>query len=316
MWGGKGKPTIGNGIRRHRHQLGLQVDIVQPGHDGRREERERAEGHRHAKVDEVVPVQPPVGQGRHCVPPGHAAVVALAALDAEPLDGDVALPAPEELLRVVGQEDQHQEGRQARRGALDDEQPSPGRQAAGAVHVADGVGDGAAKGAGEGGAGEDEGDAHAALVGAVPEGQVVDEAREEAGLEDAEQEADGGGGGEGVHGAEAHGDGAPREHEEGEPARGAQLLEQDVGRHLEQGVADEEDHQGDVELVLGRADLGLHVVARRRVEDARVADVGAVEVAEEVNEGREGQDGEVLLPQQPALLLFGEFDGRDGLGAV
>ena len=45
----------------------------------------------------------------------------------------------------------------------------------------------------------------------------------------------------------------PGEHEEGDPAGGAQLLEQDVGGHLEQAVGtnDQKDHEGDGELVAG-----------------------------------------------------------------
>ncbi len=40
------------------------------------------------------------------------------------------------------------------------------------------------------------------------------------------------------------------------------------------------------------------------MKDAGIADVGAVEVAEEVDEGGERQDGEVLFPEDGALLFF------------
>jgi hypothetical protein len=55
-------------------------------------------------------------------------------------------------------------------------------------------------------------------------------------------------------------------------------------------------------LVRGRGDFGLHVVVGGRVEDARVADVGAVQVAEEVDEGGEGEDGEVLVAEEGAVF--------------
>jgi hypothetical protein len=69
-------------------------------------------------------------------------------------------------------------------------------------------------------------------------------------------------------------------------------------------------------LVRGGGDFRLHVVAGGRVEDARVADVGAVEVAEEVDEGREGEDGEVLVVEKGAVFGGGvaEVGGGGGGG--
>jgi hypothetical protein len=48
----------------------------------------------------------------------------------------------------------------------------------------------------------------------------------------------------------------------------------------------------------------LHVVAGGGVENAGVADVRAVEVAEEVDKGGEREDGEVLFSEDDALLFF------------
>jgi hypothetical protein len=44
-------------------------------------------------------------------------------------------------------------------------------------------------------------------------------------------------------------------------------------------VSNQEDHQGDVELVVGHASLRLHIIVNGGVEDLGIANVGAVEVA-------------------------------------
>jgi hypothetical protein len=61
-------------------------------------------------------------------------------------------------------------------------------------------------------------------------------------------------------------------------------------------------------------DLGLHIIVGGAVEDARVADVGAVEIAEEIDAGREREDPEVLLADEGALLLVRVRDGGGDLG--
>lgn len=101
--------------------------------------------------------------------------------------------------------------------------------------------------------------------------------------------------------ANANGDKPPRTHQEREPARRAVLLEEDIRGHLEEEVADEEDHERDCELVVGRVRLRHHVVARRRVEHLGVADVAAVEVREEVDGRAQRDDALVLLAQEGPL---------------
>ncbi len=76
---------------------------------------------------------------------------------------------------IVGQEEPEQDGAQQGDDALDDEQPAERLQSAGAVDVADPVGDGAAERAGQVAEGDDAGDADAALVEAVPDGDEVDD---------------------------------------------------------------------------------------------------------------------------------------------
>lgn len=165
-------------------------------------------------------IQAPIGQHSARVRPGHGAGRALGPLGCQPARRQRLLVGGQPLcrLRVIREEEPHEEGGGARRRALDDEQPAPGGQAVGAVHVPDAVGDGAAEGAGERGGGEDQRDAHGPLRVAVPEGEVVDQAWEEAGFHGAEEEADASDLGVGVGAAEAHGCGAPGEHKEGDPA--------------------------------------------------------------------------------------------------
>jgi len=228
---------VGDCVGGDGHELGAEVGVAQASGDGGCEEGEGGEGDADAEVDEVVAVEAPVAEGGDGIMLGHAAVVGLGALDAKPGEGDFSVAALEVFLGVVGEEEPHEDGREAGRHAFDDKEPAPGREAACSVHVADGVCDGAAECAGEGGAGEDEGYANAALVGFVPEGEVVDQAGEQAGLEDTEEEADASRRGEALHAAQADGDAAPREHEESEPAGGAELLEEDVGGDFEDGIA-------------------------------------------------------------------------------
>lgn len=73
-----------------------------------------------------------------------------------------------------------------------------------------------------------------------------------------------------MHAAQAHGDGAPGQHEEGDPVAGPQALEHVVARDLEQGVGDQENHQGDCELEVGHFRFAQEVVAFFLVEDLGV----------------------------------------------
>ena len=130
----------------------------------------------------VVAPQPPFHESRHGVGLGHGRAVPMGALLSHALGSQVLLldRQPAGRLGVVGEEEPDEDGGQDGGDALEDEEPPPGREAVDLVHVADTEGDGTAKGTGQRGRGEDGGDAHGALVGAVPEGQVVDEAGDEA----------------------------------------------------------------------------------------------------------------------------------------
>ena len=150
------------------------------------------------------------------------------------------------------------------------------------------------------------------------------------GFKDAQQEARDSNGSVVLGAAQTHGDGAPGQHEEGDPATGAQALEKVVGGDLKQGVSNEEDHEGNGVLVGRHARVGQEVVAGVMVEDLGIANVGAVEVAEQVNGRRQGNNAQVLATNKLLLLYAVNVEveiigrrrrrrravARDGLGIV
>lgn len=52
----------------------------------------------------------------------------------------------------------------------------------------------------------------------------------------------------------------------------------------------------------------LHIIVRRRVENAGVADIGPVEIAEEVDGSAKWEDGQVLFAQQSSFLGGGVLE--------
>lgn len=58
--------------------------------------------------------------------------------------------------------------------------------------------------------------------------------------------------------------------------------------------------------------LGLHVIVCRRVENAGVANIGTVQIAEEVDGSAKGKNGQVLFTQQCLFLSLRilEFRGQ------
>nr|AIP87496.1 hypothetical protein gNR591 [fungal sp. NRRL 50135] len=163
--GGRVQPSRVGAICRPRDQDLDHAVVAQAGGDRGREQGQRAEGRRDAKVDEVMRPEPPLNKRGLGVLPPVRLVQALAALDAE--------AAQRELPLLV-------------RKPIDCLRPAPGRDAVSLVHVADRVRDGPTECAGEGRAGQDEGDSDAPLLGLVPESEVVDKAWEQTSLKDAQ----------------------------------------------------------------------------------------------------------------------------------
>lgn len=78
-------------------------------------------------------------------------------------------------------------------------------------------------------------------------------------------------------GGQAHGARAPGKHEDGDPSRRSQFLEQDIGGDLEEAVGDEEDEQCVDELIAAHAGLGEQVISGGVIQDLGISDVCAVE---------------------------------------
>ena len=123
-----------------------------------------------------------------------------------------------------------------------------------------------------------------------PPGEEQDDAREEARLGRAEQEAE--------H-VEARGaldehhrrrDQAPDDHDRGEPAAGAEAREREVARHTEDHVAEREDAGADPEDRVREVEIVLEL-------ELREAHVHAVEVRDHVDEEEERDEPAHRLPE-------------------
>jgi hypothetical protein len=189
----------------------------------------------------------------------------------KPEDNKGALLLREERRRLgeVVEGKEGQDSHDDRRDALEDEDPAPPLQPAGAIHLGDGKRQQAAEGAGHGGGGEEEGLAQLDLVPAVPHRQVVGHPGKEAGLGDSEEEARGEEAREGPHDAHERHDSAPRDHDEGQPARRAELFEKQVGGDFEGGICQKEYCKAEIVLVRAHSEILLKAL------DLGVADVAA-----------------------------------------
>lgn len=151
----------------------------------------------------------------------------------------------------------------------------------------------------------------------IPKRQVIHQSRKQTRLKHSQQESHSRHTSKAIRSTHTHGNGAPAKHQKGQPPARTQFLEQDVARDLEDGIRNEKDHESDVELLVAHVGGVLQVVVGRHVEDLCIADVGAVEEAEEVDAGGDGDDAGVLLPEEflfclcdGALLGWWEFLGK------
>jgi len=229
----------------------------------------------------------------------------LAALELQAPDGELLFlqRQPRRSLGKVWETKPDDDGRKRRRNPFQHKKPSPARQAAGLVHMPDAVGNGTTECSGKSRTRDDHGDPDAPLVMPVPKSQIICQPRKEAGLSHAQQPADGRELVKVLARPETNREDTPRKHEEGDPSRRAELLQQQVGRDLEEAVRDEENEERDDELVLGHVQLVLHVVVGRAVELPRVSYVCAVKEAEQVRDRGQGNDSEILSPDERSLFF-------------
>lgn len=129
----------------------------------------------------IMSPETPLEKRRLCFPPRKRRAVAVGALLGQAARREMLLLArePRGCFRVVGQQEPDERGRDDGWETLEEEKPSPARQAPRLVHVSHAVRDGSAKGTRESGRCEDGGHPDGSLLGPVPEREIVDEAREE-----------------------------------------------------------------------------------------------------------------------------------------
>lgn len=202
-------------------------------------------------------------------------------------------------LGVVGEGEVGDDAEEGAGDALYDQDPAPAAHARQAVHVADAVGQQPAQRARDGGAHEQVADPQGQLVLGVEEGEVDVEAREQTRLEGAQKQPAGEQARVRLDQPHAGGDDAPADGDEGDPAARREELEYEVRRHLKEEVGDEEDRHRHLELRGGEAKVRLEAV------QARVADVDAVQEAEEVEAHDEWDKVEVQLAHEPLLVGHG-----------
>ena len=197
---------------------------------------------------------------------------------------------PSGVLRVLGHVEEHDDPQHDRRQTLEKKQPLPPRQAGDAVHRQQRARHRPADDAGGQRRRHERGNRARALARGKPLRQVIDDAREEAGLGGAEQKAQHVETGGALHEHHAGRHEAPRDHDARDPQPGADAGEDDVARNLEQRVADEENAGAEPVGRRRETERGVHLQRRE-------ADVDAIEIRDDVEQEQEGDEPAAHLRQ-------------------
>lgn len=102
-------------------------------------------------------------------------------------------------------------------------------------------------------------------------------------FKDTKKKSHHGDGGVAIRCAKTHGNDAPSEHEEGNPSTWLHTLEEVVGGHFENCVRNEKHHEGNRELKTRHAGHGEQIVTGGCIENLGIANVGAVQVAKQID---------------------------------
>jgi hypothetical protein len=119
-----------------------------------------------------------------------------------------------------------------------------------------------------------------AIFRRIPIGQIKNDAGEKAGFGDAEQKAQHIKARLAAHGCHQRRNDAPGHHDARDPAAGAEFLQRQIARHLEDEIADEEDSGAPCEDQRGEFQFGVH---RQRGE----AEIDAVKIRKEIGQHQE-----------------------------
>jgi hypothetical protein len=185
---------------------------------------------------------------------------------------------------LIRQIEEHEAGEDDGRNGFHNEQPLPAGEPSGAVQREQQARDRRADHGRKRDRGHEVADDAGAVFRGEPQGQIKDDAGKEAGFGDAQQHADQVEGVLAAHagragdvGNERHqaGQEAPAQHDARNPFACAEALQQQVRRHLEQEIGEEENAGAKAESRLRQAQILIH---RQRGK----ADIDAVQIGDEV----------------------------------
>ena len=298
----KGHAAVGqgaDGVAGDGQEVSVDAAVAQRGDDGGQEDGVAVEHDGGAKLGDAEDNDLPVGAGGPYLVPLHAAVLVRVEAEGAPVEAAADLDElfllgaePRGREGIIGQDKVGAQAEEDGGDALEDEDPAPGVVASGAIHEADAVGEQAAGEASDGGGGEHVEDADTQLGATIPKGQVEVDAGEEAGLEQAQQQAEADELALVVDEAGAHTDEAPGEGGGGDEVTGPHLLEEDVDGQLEDDIGDKEDGHAQLVVVAGHAQVLLHAV------QARVANVDTVEKGHDIEGDEDGEQPQIKLAHQ------------------
>ena len=182
------------------------------------------------------------------------------------------------MADAVVEEEKDHDTEQDRRDCLDEKHPLPAGEAVDALErVHDPAGKRVAEDAGDGDRRHEDRDDLGSAVRRIPIGEKEDDPGIEACFGDAEQEAQQIEHRRSGDEHEARRDQAPGDHDARDPDARADLMKNDVARHLEQEIAEEEN--ACAETVGGFAEAEV-----RRHLELREADIDAVEIGDDVTQ--------------------------------
>ena len=199
------------------------------------------------------------------------------------------------VLGAVGNELQQRKREKARRQALDQEEPLPALQTGDAVHGEKQARERTDDDEGERARGHEARDGARAALLRKPVGEIEHDARKESGFGDAQEKAQDVEARRPLHEGAGGRDRAPDDEDREHPAPRAEAHEHQIGGHLEQRIADEEDAGAEAEDGRREAEIGVH---RQR----READIHPVDEADEIEQPDERDQPPLAFGED---LVFG-----------
>ena len=276
-------------------ELGAEL-LLEPGDDGRQEERQRVQAVDEAEVDDGKHPDAPAADRRHEVAP--AAVVGLLLRFALRLAGQpfgLLSGEPLGLLRGVGEVEPRDDADQDRGNRHAQEHEAPTLEPEDAVVPDQPAGQRRTDHGGQRLCEVEQREDLAAVARRHPQAEEQDGSWEEAGFGDAEQDPQRIQARDVLHEGEQQRHDAPRHHDSCQPPAGAELVERHVARDLQQDVAGEEDARREPELGCRQPEVLVHAVRSGE------GDRGPVQIVDEEHHGDERNEPQRDLPDRRTL---------------